>query len=159
VPTIRRPERLRVGHEALVDEPHATGGVADEHVDPPPNPERALDEPLHVAIVGDVGLDRVDRAGELTRLGGHRRGLGEASRGADHDVGAGVRVRQRDRPADAPTTPGDDRHAFAQIHLVPCTGWPVCTRCERHFGRRSWWYCRGAVAPMLLTTGEETEHG
>ena len=131
---VRLPERPRVGHEPLVDEPHPPRGVVDEHVDP------AVERRALAATSRSTSAATVTSACTASMLPGSASpsaatssaSLGVA-RHADHDVRAGLRVAQRDRAADAAAATGHDRDAVAQVdaHSVTEYAMPGLARARR----------------------------
>ena len=107
------PERPRLGHEPLVDEPHPARCVVDQHVDPAIDGQRPFHEAVHVHVNRDVGLYGLHASRQRRALGRHRLGLRGIARRADHDVGAGSRIGERDRAPDPATATGHDRHPVA----------------------------------------------
>ena len=74
-----------------------------------------LHEPAHVVLDRHVGLHGADRPGERSALARDLLGLAEVARRADHHVGAGAGIGERDRATDPAAPAGDDRHLTAQI--------------------------------------------
>ena len=95
----------------------AADGV-DEHVDPAPLRERALDEAARLLEVGHVGAHRDRLAARLLHLGGHGLGRALVAPRVDHDarlLGAGG---AGERPAQAAAAAGHQEHPAAQAVVV-----------------------------------------
>ena len=88
-------------------------GIVHDHVEPPELVERRPDQPLKVAVAGDVGRDRTHAISAA--VGDDRLELRLAAPGQDH---AGALLVEADgKTSSEPRAgPGDDRHFVSKFH-------------------------------------------